>query len=331
MNRRDFLRTSCAAVAVGMTVNKPGFSQVLSQAGQAVKLLDIPDLEFRLLQLTDIHFFAGFEDNPDNARKANTRTSDAMRALVEKTRPHVVIVTGDLWHNNPDGRGAEFMDFAASQLESLGVPWAYTWGNHDRLDDYAEGHRRFTGARNSLYAGSEHDGNYLIRVTHQHRPVLEIFCLNTHEAGIQEAERQWLVSMAGPEKDRPYRMAAFHIPIKQYAEVWENGTARGFIGEDVCFEQESGQSLDVLARCGIRTVICGHDHVNDYEGVMQGVRLLYGRSSGLQSYGALTLAKGGKLYTFHSETGNLTWESLPYRGKPWFPGPGERVDKRKQA
>ena len=329
MDRREFLLTSCAAATFAIGAHGPAASEPITPTS-ALKTLEIRDEPFRLLQFTDIHFYTGFEDNPENALKGNIRTSDAMRRLVENTQPHLILITGDFWHENPDHRGAEFMDYAVSQVESIGLPWAYTWGNHDQLDDFSVAHRRLTDARNSLYAGSDSDGNYLLRITSHNKPVIEIFCLNTHREGAMNAERKWLAAAAGPEKDRPYRMAAMHIPIKQYAEVWENGTARGFIGEDVCFEQESGETLALFAQCGIQAVICGHDHVNDYEGAISGVRLIYGRSTGLHSYGALTLAKGGKLYTFNPETAALTWQSLPFNGKPWVPGPEERIDRRKK-
>mgnify|MGYP000023540014 CR=1 FL=1 len=329
MKRRDFLRSGCAAITAALAA--PHLSAVQPDHKKtAVRELAVNKKEIRLLQFTDIHFFAGLKDSPEHAVKGNSRTADAMRQLTDQTKPQLVIVTGDFWHNNPDGRGAEFMDYAVSQLETLGVPWIYTWGNHDELTDYAVGHRRMTEAKNSLYGGAEDDGNYLLRLTRDGKPIMEIFCINTHREGMRRAEQDWLQTAAGPSKDYPFRMAVMHIPIKQYAEVWENGSARGFIGEDVCFEQESGDSLEVLARCGVQAVICGHDHVNDYEGTIQNVRLIYGRSSGLHSYGALTLAKGGKLYTFNSETGGLTWQSLPYRGDPWVPKPDERVDRRKK-
>lgn len=330
MDRREFLITGSMAAASAFLTHEPAASEPVS-AVKALKTLKMQDAAFRLLQLTDIHFFAGYKDDPENARKGNIRSSDAIRLLVEKTNPHLILVTGDFWHDNPDHRGAEFMDYAVSQLESLGVPWAYTWGNHDQMDDFAVGHHRLSEARNSLYAGQDSEGNYVLRVTRQDQPVMEIFCLNTHREGVREAERQWLAAAAGSEEaNRPYRMVAMHIPLKQYAEVWDNGTARGFIGEDVCFEAEDGESLGAFARCGIQAVICGHDHVNDYEGKMNGVRLIYGRSTGIFSYGALTLAKGGKLYTFKPETAALSWQSHLFNGKTWVPGTDERIDKRKE-
>ena len=53
------------------------------------------------------------------------------------------------------------MEFAVGQIEKLGVPWLFTWGNHDRLTDYAHGQTFLAEAKHSLYRGGHSEGNYL--------------------------------------------------------------------------------------------------------------------------------------------------------------------------
>ena len=93
----------------------------------------------RILQMTDLHFFAGKDPV---FGLLNPQTTKIMEQLVRLADPDVVIITGDLWRDSPEPRREEFMQFAVEQCEALGVPWAFTWGNHDQLNDYAVAHRR---------------------------------------------------------------------------------------------------------------------------------------------------------------------------------------------
>ena len=45
----------------------------------------------------------------------------------------------------------------------------------------------------------------------------------------------------------------------------------------------------------LRGVFVGHDHINDYEGTLHGIRLCYGRGSGYQCYGLEGYAKGARI------------------------------------
>ena len=122
--------------------------------------------------------------------------------------------------------------------------------------------------------------------------------------------------------------AAHPTPVKQYKDVWDNGTARGIIGEDVCLEREDGSSVPILAAAGIQAAICGHDHVNDYAGIIGGVDLIYGRATGHGGYGDENVPKGAKLYTLDPAQKTFEWVSLLPDGTTWKPGADERRDIR---
>ena len=51
-----------------------------------------------------------------------------------------MVVSGDLWHDDPDGRGARGQELALKTFSEWGVPWTTVWGNHDLLGDYQSGH-----------------------------------------------------------------------------------------------------------------------------------------------------------------------------------------------
>jgi hypothetical protein len=55
----------------------------------------------------------------------------------------------------------------------------------------------------------------------------------------------------------------------------------------------------------------GHDHVNDFEGTLFGLRLCYGRGSGFSTYGRDGMPRGARMIEMkEGERGFETWMSL---------------------
>ncbi len=293
--------------------------------------------EVRMLQLTDIHFFNGAVKTAKMEAKKRQRTIDDVRLLIDHTNPDFLMITGDLWHDNPFGRGEEFMQTSLEHVGSWGLPWAFTWGNHDQLTDYSNGHTALSSAKHCLYKGGASEGNYVLTLADHHGGrIAEIFCLNTNHRGMGEEQRAFVSKTAFDLDSQastgapPLRLAAFHIPLRQYQDVWDDGSARGIIGENVCFEQEDRSSLAVLKSAGVKAAFCGHDHVNDYSADADGVELIYGRATGYGGYGAETVPKGGKLHIITPETRAYRWESVLMDGKRWVPATDMRIDKREK-
>ncbi len=232
LSRRTFLRSIMrfsGAAVLGNFVSAP-VSAAAHEIAHAELRIPKPT-RFRILQFTDLHCFAG---KASTHAPRNEKTIEIMRSLIAEAKPDLLMVTGDLWPENRDGMGEEYMKNVVEQLESLGVPWAFTWGNHDQLPDFSIGHAVFTKAGNSLYRGADSDGNYVIDIKDEAgRRLWQIVCLNTHRAGVQAPERAWLNVLKQSEPQSPRRFAFFHIPLKQYDTIWENGAAAGIKGETV--------------------------------------------------------------------------------------------------
>lgn len=325
-SRREFLATGTAALAGAALL---GHTSAAAAPSSGTSMIAANSAEIRLLQFTDLHFFAGISHEPEISEIQRQQTFDDMRRLVDLTRPDLLAVTGDFWHENPDGRGLDFLHFSVEKVVDLGIPWVFTWGNHDHLDDYDKGHKALAQARHSLYGGtSKNEGHYVTRIKDRSdRTLLELFCFNTEGRGVGEGIKEFLrqtISQEQSGQKRPMRLGAFHIPLRQYRDVWENGGVRGVKGEDICFEEEDGSALQLFREAGIQAVICGHDHINDYSGFAEGVELIYGRASGYNGYGNQTLRKGAKLYRIDPATAALHWESYLPDGTRWHPGPTER-------
>ena len=95
-----------------------------------VYTITIEKENFKILQLTDIHLGGSFV-SVDKDLKA----LKACFSLIEETKPDFVVVTGDLVF--PMGimsfslnNNAPVMQFA-SFMRNTGIPWAFTYGNHD--------------------------------------------------------------------------------------------------------------------------------------------------------------------------------------------------------
>ncbi len=89
----------------------------------------ITDRDFKILQLTDIHFGGGFL-----SYKKDKAALNAVAAMVTCEKPDLVIITGDIAYPTPQAmtlnnkNGAKLM---AALMEKLGVYWTVVLGNHD--------------------------------------------------------------------------------------------------------------------------------------------------------------------------------------------------------
>ncbi len=282
----------------------------------------------QLLQVTDIHFNPYRRD-----KKIDDTTKDIVKKLLDITQPHLLSVTGDVWNENAFGRGLMYLEQAVEFFGSLSIPWFYTWGNHDILGDYSKGHDLLASAKNSMYRGGINMGNYQVIVENESNQKLWRFvCLNTNNYGLMEEQRKWLElwSSKNINISIPTFMAC-HIPVYQYHTIWENKIASGVKFEKVCFEKEQGESLAYIKKIpGLKACICGHDHVNDYSGVIEGVDLIYGRATGKGGYGSDYVPKGGKLYSLYPSTGEYEWVSVTPNNKRWYPTKGTQIEKKEE-
>ena len=78
-------------------------------------------------------------------------------------------------------------------------------------------------------------------------------------------------------------------------QVWNRGAARGSKHEPVNCPMSDTGLFRALKAMGITALHSGHDHDNNYEGLLDGVRLAYGHKTGAQ-------------YLQHCGDGCLCWQ-----------------------
>ena len=85
---------------------------------------------FRILQLTDIHIGGGLL-----SRKKDRLALDAVRKIVRASHADLVVVTGDmvypLFMYSGTSNNLKASKKFGECMDSLGVPWTFTFGNHD--------------------------------------------------------------------------------------------------------------------------------------------------------------------------------------------------------
>ncbi len=70
----------------------------------------------------------------------------------------------------------------------------------------------------------------------------------------------------------------------------------GYRYESVCCPQINSGFFGAMLECGdVKGTFVGHDHVNDYEGTLHGIRLIYGRATGFNAYARDGFPRGGRV------------------------------------
>ena len=282
-----------------------------------VYTLTNPGGDFHILQLTDIHLGGSYSSFPNDIKALK-----ACFALIEETRPDLVVVTGDLCF--PMGLAsfslnntAPVMQFAAF-MRNIGIPWAFTYGNHDTeamaatdaqtLDDLYRS-LSYRTSKNLLYPYVQPPvtgrNNQLILIRNPDETLntaLFLIDSNAYTGNgfneydfIHDDQVDWYTAqirrLNAEEGHTISSMAFFHIPLQQYKTAYELYTAGSdevtyFFGSNdekmfdkVCCSTYPSQLFDVMKELGSTTAtFCGHDHYNNISLEYQGIRLTYGMS-----------------------------------------------------
>lgn len=271
--------------------------------------------DFKILQLTDIHLGGSL-----TSVYKDLLALEACFRLIEHTHPDLVIVTGDLSY--PVGisslsfnNRAPVAQFAAF-MRNMGVPWAFTFGNHDTESFAAEADLSgvfqslsFRTSGNLLFPYRQPDisgrNNQLIEIRNRDGTLNQALFLIDSNAYlglgfsnydcIHDDQVEWYAQqvrrLCQEEGHLISSLAFFHIPLQQYRTAWqlyeqgsdevtyffgENGET---LSEKVCCSQYPSSFFDTARSLGsTRAMFCGHDHFNNISLEYQGIRLTYGMS-----------------------------------------------------
>jgi len=314
--RREFIGGAAmfalgAALSGGAAKTLAAMAPTPAGIEASVPILYIPDpASFKILQVTDIHmhFLAkGILGEPEKVA--------AMKAMVEKFKPDFLINTGDFWANVSGAAQVDTAKACTKEIVKLKTPWAFAWGNHDESIDYAQTHEMMEKAPDSLYRGAAADGNYRIEVRAKDgaAPLWNLIILNNSRGGFKQEQIDWFnAEVERIKKETPAPPPAFlffHIPLPEYEDIAAPGKAVGVKFESVCHEGAPRDAFPAFRKAGfVKAMFCGHDHVNDYHGDLEGIRLQYGRALG--GYGKEKVRKGGTLININITNGTYDTKSV---------------------
>lgn len=283
-----------------------------------MKLLDKkPGKPFVILNLTDTHL-----ETVDIAEKTPSYECliHTVRELTRRVKPDLITHTGDFSSDN-DPR---LFDFYRDFLDSLQIPWAFVWGNHDAMyseKDLCEFETRMMKSDYCLYEPGDKalgHGNYTVGITENGRPVEALFFMDTHDripykddlnwARLEPDQLAWYRDQVTDLKARGFEESALfmHIPCYAYRTVsaehfklyfptkdisekayWVDHP-EGSFGEQneyLAAHPEEDGVLNALEEAGhTRLVVVGHNHTNNWMIWHHGIRFLYALKTGIGSF-----------------------------------------------
>ena len=311
--------------------------------------------EVRVLQLTDMQIIDSTQRRtPDRIRpdeiaawdpkNFDVQCGDHIRSLVTHSRPDLIILTGDIVYGSFDDSGRT-LQYICSLMDSLGVAWAPTFGNHDnesamgvdwQCEQFYQSRycvfKRGTVSGNSNYTVGLAVGDRLLRVIHM---LDSNGCKHSNDPSVIKAEGifpdQLALVRENTERIRASQgrevpaFAAFHIPITAFKEA---EYAKGYrTSEDDCFEIgvnvsakdfdfgasfEAYNTIDIgenacefLRAQGIDGVFVGHRHTNFTSISYEGIRWTFGLKTGQYDY-HLPYQIGGTLIRLVDEDFDIT-------------------------
>lgn len=336
--------------AAAAPVEAPRVVQVAKGAQAASPTLRFrEDGTFKILQLTDLHF------QPEAGPEYAARYDRLLDGLLEAEKPDLVVLTGDVlyWSGRPLN---EYFEATLAPMIRRRVPYAFLMGNHD-AESGPTGQDVLKYLQSKPYSLSQpgppelgSSGNYTLEVQGSRGATASVlYMLDSHDHGdgmpdAAEQERDgyaWLTTdqvrwysetseaYARSNQGAPVpSLMFFHIPLQEHTAAWNHRASGNRLEDEASQGRNTGLFTALEARQDVMGVFAGHDHVNDYVGLLRGIALGYGRKTGLSVYGPAPLERGARVLVLREGRKSFdTWirtESGGLENRLSFPSHFER-------
>lgn len=310
------------------------------------------DGTFKLALFCDMHF-------GEDIMGKDSKSVDFEKSILKLESPDMVVIDGDASSNYAAPWCAVVNAFCkywfqtnwkrfTEPLESAGVPYAYTLGNHDRIPGP---HPGSDAGNETGYAVPDHwiisedalnphsltqDGpqaihgasNYVVPVLGSDgKPVAYVWLLDSSDndcMGVKgwgcvypdqvEWYRQTSKLLAAKDGRAVPGVMFHHIPLVEVSAAWNDLSVpvNGTKSEEVCcFSVNTGLFAAIKEVGNIWGVFHGHDHNNDFVALYQGVHIGYGRKSGHGGYGGVVAnSPGSRIIELRQlPDGSVAWDT----------------------
>lgn len=258
---------------------------------------------FKIMQLTDVHI--AIQTDLENVKAIISQD-------VKEASPDLIVFTGDTFMES----NKTIVRSALSYFDSLNVPFAFTYGNHDFQGDFDSYfiQERLKECKNAMYVDFENDNiygqaNYFIDLKSGGATKYRLYVIdsnNYHRVGmlypydiIHEDQIQHIENIAKTEGNVP-SLAFFHIPLYEWDDAYKaiyvdetssyyHSVANGYDAnleqaEKVSYGYMRNDAFSRFKACGIQGMFVGHDHINNTTMVWNDVILSYGVKSSYEIY-----------------------------------------------
>lgn len=277
---------------------------VFAWSGILSHRLDNDDLAYRILQITDIHLL-----NNDKDKKA----FETVDMLIKESNPDLIVVTGDISSESENQIG--FTKFGKF-IEQYKIPWTFTFGNHDtegkwKKPDVSEYFSTLTYCTyEDGYISPALDdkrqpshGNYYQNIVNdKDEVIMSLIFMDSNMQEYNSIEEKWgyenfhedqivwyentikqiAIDINDDENKVLPSLAFFHIPMQEYKTGYKAKDVEKLYGyklEDVFCPVYDDQMFETMIKLkSTKATFVGHDHMNNYCIVNQGIRLTYGYS-----------------------------------------------------
>ena len=247
--------------------------------------------QFKIVQFTDTHI--------DLKKGSNLDVYKAIREIAEIEKPDMVILTGDVVTQDDPQQAYRNL---AQIFDNLHISWAMVFGNHDSEHNFTR--KELAGFLYGLPMCLNNDAGTIQGNSNFIQPVygkekktaalLYFFDSNTYSAlkpavegygWFNFSQVEWyrnnsaMFTQQNNGKPIP-ALAFFHIPLPEYTLAWNNKNSKMY---GVRNEDESSSALNtgmfaaMVMSGDVMGTFVGHDHINDYIGVLDNIALAYGR------------------------------------------------------
>jgi hypothetical protein len=287
----------------------------------AKPVLKFNNHKFKIVQFTDLHLI-----NSPEYKKGNDSTLELIKTIVEIEKPDLVVFTGDVVVSH---KAADEWKELIQPLSDLKIPFAVTFGNHDTETDITKQQTlkilqanpyNMTSDESSAGAGV---GNYTVTIKSSddktNKWVLYFFDSHAYPRDttlgsydwIKNSQVQWYRNKSAEftHKERKIlpSLAFFHIPVPEYEYLRLQNTTIGNKIETVCSPfYNSGLFVSFIEMGDVSGVFVGHDHNNDFAGVLANICLAYGRKTGYNAAYKEVLERGARVIELNENQNKFT-------------------------